>query len=213
MLQHYEDILSRIAEPPRWFDEQGVPRYCEFAPHRIANIHARRMRAPRHRVPELRASLHRRARCRTANHNVIEQKSGAGVAHARRHHPQPRDPIRRPAQCRLLWCRSDPDEQSPPRARILGAYSGNLYRPRLGPARDPRLARIGRATTALKSRYRTGNRCWRSPSGRNSKPFSERPDRALGSRAPSLRLVPGMRVTIPCARVHGMSRRLIGSFF
>ena len=40
MLQHYEDILSRIAEPPRWFDEQGVPRYCEFAPDRIANIHA-----------------------------------------------------------------------------------------------------------------------------------------------------------------------------
>lgn len=41
MLPHYEDILSRIAEPPRWFDEQGVPRYCEFAPHRIANIYAR----------------------------------------------------------------------------------------------------------------------------------------------------------------------------
>src|ERR1700681_1058651 len=41
MLQHYEDILSRIAEPPRWFDEQGVPRYCDFAPDRIANIHAR----------------------------------------------------------------------------------------------------------------------------------------------------------------------------
>ena len=40
MLQHYEDILSRIAEPPRWFDEQGVPRYCDFAPDRIANIHA-----------------------------------------------------------------------------------------------------------------------------------------------------------------------------
>lgn len=40
MLQHYEDILSRIAEPPRWFDEQGVPRYCEFAPHCIANIYA-----------------------------------------------------------------------------------------------------------------------------------------------------------------------------
>jgi hypothetical protein len=41
MLQHYEDILSRIAEPPRGFDEHGVPRYCDFAPHRIANIYAR----------------------------------------------------------------------------------------------------------------------------------------------------------------------------
>jgi hypothetical protein len=40
MHQHYEDILSRIAEPPRWFDEDGVPRYCEFAPDRIANIYA-----------------------------------------------------------------------------------------------------------------------------------------------------------------------------
>jgi len=41
MLPNYEDIISRIAEPPRWFDEQGVPRYCDFAPRRIANIHAR----------------------------------------------------------------------------------------------------------------------------------------------------------------------------
>ena len=41
MLQHYEDILSRIAEPPRWFDEQGVPRYWDFAPLRVANIYAR----------------------------------------------------------------------------------------------------------------------------------------------------------------------------
>jgi DNA-directed RNA polymerase subunit N (RpoN/RPB10) len=40
MLSNYEDILSRIAEPPRWFDEQGVPRYCDFAPHHIANIYA-----------------------------------------------------------------------------------------------------------------------------------------------------------------------------
>ena len=40
MLTHYEDILSRIAEPPRWFDEHGVPRYCEFAPQHIANIYA-----------------------------------------------------------------------------------------------------------------------------------------------------------------------------
>jgi hypothetical protein len=40
MFQHYDDILSRIAEPPSWFDEQGVPRYCDFAPNRIANIYA-----------------------------------------------------------------------------------------------------------------------------------------------------------------------------
>jgi hypothetical protein len=40
MFQHYSDILTRIAEPPRWFDEQGVPRYCQFAPAEIANIYA-----------------------------------------------------------------------------------------------------------------------------------------------------------------------------
>jgi hypothetical protein len=40
MLQHYEDILSRIVEPPCWFHEKGVPRYGEFAPHHIANIYA-----------------------------------------------------------------------------------------------------------------------------------------------------------------------------
>jgi hypothetical protein len=53
MLQHYEDILSRIAEPPRWFDEQGVPRYCEFAPESHRQHPRPRMRAPRHRMPEV----------------------------------------------------------------------------------------------------------------------------------------------------------------
>ena len=40
MFQHYKDILARIAESPRWFDEQGVPRYCPFTPGAIANIYA-----------------------------------------------------------------------------------------------------------------------------------------------------------------------------
>lgn len=37
----YEDILSRISEPPRWFDENAVPRYCRFEPKRAANIYAK----------------------------------------------------------------------------------------------------------------------------------------------------------------------------
>ncbi len=37
----YEDIRSRIAEPPLWFDEAGVPRYAPFTPWLIANIYAR----------------------------------------------------------------------------------------------------------------------------------------------------------------------------
>jgi hypothetical protein len=38
--QSYDDILSRIAEEPVWFDEHAVPRYCKFAPDNLANIYA-----------------------------------------------------------------------------------------------------------------------------------------------------------------------------
>lgn len=40
MHHHYRDILSRIAEPPRWFDENGVPRFDDFDPDTMANIYA-----------------------------------------------------------------------------------------------------------------------------------------------------------------------------
>lgn len=40
MRYHYADIRERIAEQPKWWDEHGVPRYCEFAPNRTANIYA-----------------------------------------------------------------------------------------------------------------------------------------------------------------------------
>lgn len=36
----YQDTLDRIAEPPRWFDEHAVPRFCEFTPQETANIYA-----------------------------------------------------------------------------------------------------------------------------------------------------------------------------
>jgi hypothetical protein len=36
----YEDIRNRIPEPPRWFDENAVPRYCDFHPSKMANIYA-----------------------------------------------------------------------------------------------------------------------------------------------------------------------------
>ena len=32
MLPDYADIMERIPEPPKWWDENGVPRYCDFAP-------------------------------------------------------------------------------------------------------------------------------------------------------------------------------------
>jgi hypothetical protein len=39
MFNNYEDITGRIAEPPKWWDEQGVPRYADFGPHLIWNIY------------------------------------------------------------------------------------------------------------------------------------------------------------------------------
>jgi len=40
MNHHYSDIRERIAEEPKWFDENAVPRYCEFAPNETADIYA-----------------------------------------------------------------------------------------------------------------------------------------------------------------------------
>lgn len=40
MNNEYTDIMEKIAAPPLWFDEHAVPRYCDFAPTKIANIYA-----------------------------------------------------------------------------------------------------------------------------------------------------------------------------
>lgn len=40
MNHHYTDIRDRIAGPPKWWDENAVPRYCEFGPRETANIYA-----------------------------------------------------------------------------------------------------------------------------------------------------------------------------
>jgi hypothetical protein len=40
MRPSYEDIIAR-AGPPDWHDENGVPRYGQFKPHRVANLYAR----------------------------------------------------------------------------------------------------------------------------------------------------------------------------
>jgi len=34
MLGDYDDIRSRISDPVLWWDNNGVPRYCEFHPSR-----------------------------------------------------------------------------------------------------------------------------------------------------------------------------------
>jgi hypothetical protein len=41
MHNDYRDIRERIAEPPGWWDEAGVPRYGAFAPVKIWNVYAR----------------------------------------------------------------------------------------------------------------------------------------------------------------------------
>lgn len=43
MLHHYADIRDRIAEDPKWWDEHGVPRYCDHHPDEVANIYARQV--------------------------------------------------------------------------------------------------------------------------------------------------------------------------
>ena len=39
MHQHYTDITDKLGEP-QWYDECGVPRYCDFHPSRVNNIYA-----------------------------------------------------------------------------------------------------------------------------------------------------------------------------
>ncbi len=41
MLTDYDDIRSRIKEPPLWFDCNGTPRYDKFAPGLLPDIYAR----------------------------------------------------------------------------------------------------------------------------------------------------------------------------
>lgn len=41
MHRYYKDILERVSEPPKWFDENAVPRFCEFSPEEVAYIYAR----------------------------------------------------------------------------------------------------------------------------------------------------------------------------
>ncbi len=40
MNNDYEDIRSRIAESPAWWDESGAPRYGLFEPRKASNIYA-----------------------------------------------------------------------------------------------------------------------------------------------------------------------------
>lgn len=40
MHHHYADITSLIAQAPKWYDENAVPRYCDFHPSHLANVYA-----------------------------------------------------------------------------------------------------------------------------------------------------------------------------
>ena len=40
MHRNYSDITSLTDDPPKWHDENGVPRYCDFHPGRLANIYS-----------------------------------------------------------------------------------------------------------------------------------------------------------------------------
>lgn len=53
----YSDITDRLGEP-QWWDENAVPRYCEFEPARVANIYWRDNMCEA-RVPELEGEIRR----------------------------------------------------------------------------------------------------------------------------------------------------------
>ena len=40
MKTYFSDILSRIAEPPSWYDENGTPRWGDFEPDLVAGFYA-----------------------------------------------------------------------------------------------------------------------------------------------------------------------------
>lgn len=40
MNHYYADILERIPEPPQWWDEKAVPRFCAFHPSHVADFYA-----------------------------------------------------------------------------------------------------------------------------------------------------------------------------
>jgi hypothetical protein len=40
MHHHYADIVNRIDEEPKWWDANGVPRYCKPSPDATADIYA-----------------------------------------------------------------------------------------------------------------------------------------------------------------------------
>lgn len=39
MHESYLDIMDKIDEKPLWWDEAGVPRYCEFHPRKCNNVY------------------------------------------------------------------------------------------------------------------------------------------------------------------------------
>lgn len=41
MKPDYRDIRERIPQEPKWFDENGVPRYCDFSPEECSTIYAK----------------------------------------------------------------------------------------------------------------------------------------------------------------------------
>lgn len=41
MKHHYNDIISAaLPSNPKWWDENGTPRFCEFNPDKVSNIYA-----------------------------------------------------------------------------------------------------------------------------------------------------------------------------
>ena len=50
----YSDLVERLGDP-RWWDENGVPRYAEFSPDQVANPYARQAALVQFACPRCRA--------------------------------------------------------------------------------------------------------------------------------------------------------------
>ena len=81
----YDDIRSRIQEEPKWWDENAVPRYVEFAPKHAANIYAREVALCRIRCQQCHREFLVAMSCdefdRMYRQNSITQAIAMGILH------------------------------------------------------------------------------------------------------------------------------------
>ena len=90
----YSDIISRIIEPPLWWNAHGVPRWCEFAPIESANSLAREV-------------VLIQIACQGCGQALDEELNWS--EHSRRHNGERLEPLSSPARLKEFHYRDPPD--------------------------------------------------------------------------------------------------------